>query len=77
MWCNTTAGIAGDRILSANRCQCRHLVVDFISVDTVYGPQWTHPHPSFSPSERWVIYCSDATGHPQVYGVDLDSLHTR
>jgi hypothetical protein len=38
-----------------------------MKVDTVYGPQWTHPHPSFSPSERWVVYTSDVTGHPQVY----------
>lgn len=42
--------------------------------DTVYGPQWTHPHPSFSPSERWVVYTSDVTGHPQVYAVDLTSV---
>jgi hypothetical protein len=45
-----------------------------MKADTVYGPQWTHPHPSFSPSERWVVYTSDATGHPQVYAVDLSSL---
>jgi Tol biopolymer transport system component len=41
-----------------------------VSTDTVYGPQWTHPHPSFSPSERWIVYCSDVTGHPQVYAVE-------
>jgi hypothetical protein len=45
-----------------------------MKVDTVYGPQWTHPHPSFSASERWVIYSSDITGHPQVYAADLHSL---
>ena len=45
-----------------------------MKADTVYGPQWTHPHPSFSPTERWVIYTSDGTGHPQVYAVDLHSL---
>jgi oligogalacturonide lyase len=42
--------------------------------DTVYGPQWTHPHPSFSPSERWVIYTSDVTGSPQIYAADRHSL---
>jgi hypothetical protein len=42
-----------------------------MKTDTVYGPQWTHPHPSFSPSERWVVYSSDRTGHPQVYAVEL------
>jgi hypothetical protein len=44
-----------------------------MKTDTVYGPQWTHPHPSFSPTERWVVYCSDATGHPQVYAVEVES----
>jgi len=32
-----------------------------------YGPQWSHPHPSFSPDGTKVIYTSDKTGHPQVY----------
>lgn len=41
-----------------------------MKVDTVYGPQWTHPHPSFSPSEQWVVYTSDTSGHPQVYAVE-------
>ena len=41
------------------------------SADTVYGPQYTHPHPSFSPSERWAIFTSDRSGHPQVYAVEL------
>jgi dipeptidyl aminopeptidase/acylaminoacyl peptidase len=35
--------------------------------DTVYGPQWTHPHPSFSPDERHVVFASDRTGTTQVY----------
>lgn len=42
-----------------------------MKADTVYGPQWTHPHPSFSPTERWVVYTSDVTGHPQVYAVEV------
>lgn len=42
-----------------------------MKVDTIYGPQWTHPHPSFSPTERWVTYTSDRTGHPQVYAVEI------
>jgi hypothetical protein len=42
------------------------------AADTVYGPQWTHPHPSFSPSERFAIFTSDRSGHPQVYAVELD-----
>lgn len=35
--------------------------------DTVYGPQWTHPHPSFTPDERSVVFASDRTGTTQVY----------
>ncbi|MBI2685720.1 MAG: PD40 domain-containing protein [Acidobacteria bacterium] len=35
--------------------------------DTVYGPQWTHPHPSFSPDEKHVVFASDRTGTTQVY----------
>jgi hypothetical protein len=43
-----------------------------VPTDTVYGPQWTHPHPSFSPDERKVAFTSDRTGYPQVYVVELD-----
>lgn len=42
-----------------------------MQVDTVYGPQWTHPHPAFSDSGRRVVYQSDATGTAQVYVVDV------
>ncbi|MCS7223177.1 MAG: oligogalacturonate lyase family protein [Armatimonadetes bacterium] len=40
-------------------------------VDTVYGPQWTHPHPSWSPDEKWCLFDSDRTGTTQVYAVEL------
>jgi WD40 repeat protein len=42
-----------------------------MKVDTVYGPQWTHPHPSYSPTERWVVYTSDVSGHAQVYAAEI------
>lgn len=42
------------------------------STDSVYGPQWTHPHPSFSPDERWVTFASDRTGVAQVYAVSTE-----
>lgn len=42
-----------------------------MKVDTVYGPQWTHPHPAFNHDETMASYTSDATGHPQVYVVEL------
>ena len=41
------------------------------ATDTVYGPQWTHPHPSFSPDETLAAFASDRTGHTQVYVVEL------
>lgn len=36
----------------------------------VYAPQHTHPHPSFSPDGRHVIYTSDVTGYAQIYEAD-------
>jgi oligogalacturonide lyase len=42
--------------------------------ETAYGPQWTHPHPSFSPDGQKVIYTSDASGYPQVYVAVLPVL---
>jgi hypothetical protein len=42
-----------------------------MKADTVYGPQWTHPHPAFSDSERYAAFTSDRTGCPQVYVVAL------
>lgn len=35
--------------------------------DTVYGPQCTHPHPSWSREETRIVFTSDRTGVPQVY----------
>lgn len=37
----------------------------------VYAPQHTHPHPSFSPDSRFVVYTSDRTGYAQIYAVEL------
>jgi hypothetical protein len=39
------------------------------AVDTVYGPQHTHPHPSWSNDESMVTFASDRTGVTQVYVV--------
>ncbi len=39
--------------------------------DTIYGPQWTHPHPSWSADEHWIVYDSDASGTTQVYACRL------
>lgn len=37
----------------------------------VYAPQHTHPHPSFSPDNRYVVFTSDRTGFAQVYEAEL------
>jgi hypothetical protein len=42
------------------------------AADTVYGPQWSHPHPSWSRDERRIAFASDRSGHPQVYVADLE-----
>jgi oligogalacturonide lyase len=44
-----------------------------MKTDTIYGPQWTHPHPSWSPDERSIIYTSDSSGSPQVYVAEVGS----
>jgi oligogalacturonide lyase len=41
------------------------------AADSVYGPQWTHPHPSWSRDERKVAFASDRTGTTQVYVVEV------
>lgn len=42
-----------------------------VSAESAYGPQWSHPHPSFSPDGRWVSFTSDRDGHPQVYVAEV------
>ncbi len=41
------------------------------AADTVYGPQYTHPHPSWSLEEDQVAFASDRTGVTQVYVVQV------
>lgn len=43
--------------------------------DTVYGPQFTHPHPSWSRDERRVVFTSDRTGVAQVYVAELPGIY--
>ena len=44
-----------------------------MAADTVYGPQWTHPHPSFSRDESMAVFASDRTGQTQVYVAEIPS----
>jgi len=41
------------------------------AADSVYGPQYTHPHPSWSLEEDRVAFASDRTGVTQVYVVEV------
>lgn len=38
----------------------------------VYAPQHTHPHPRFSPDGRKLVFTSDATGHAQLYEINIE-----
>jgi hypothetical protein len=44
-----------------------------VATDTVYGPQWTHPHPSFSWDETRIAFASDKSGSTQAYVATLDA----
>lgn len=39
---------------------------------SVYAPQHTHPHPSFSPDGKYVVYTSDRSGYAQIYEATLE-----
>jgi hypothetical protein len=45
-----------------------------VATDSVYGPQWTHPHPAFSADERRITFASDRTGTTQVYIAERKDL---
>jgi Tol biopolymer transport system component len=38
-----------------------------VPTDSIYGPQWTHPHPCYSPDAKYVTFTSNRTGFAQVY----------
>ncbi len=44
-----------------------------VANDTVYGPQWSHPHPSYSPDETRIAFASDRDGVTQVYVAELET----
>ncbi|MCC6585225.1 MAG: PD40 domain-containing protein [Bryobacterales bacterium] len=70
-WKTSRYALAEDFAAARSAAQSGALSWMEVSADTVYGPQWTHPHPSFSPDERKVVFASDKTGYPQVYVVEL------
>lgn len=70
-WKTSRYALAADFAAARDAAQAGAFSWMEVSTDTVYGPQWTHPHPSFSPDERMVIFTSDRTGHPQVYAAEI------
>ncbi|HUV08699.1 MAG TPA: hypothetical protein VMX75_13270 [Spirochaetia bacterium] len=41
--------------------------------ESLYGPQWTHPHPSFTVDARSVVFTSDRERYSHVYSVTASS----
>ncbi len=72
-WTKSRYALAADFAAAQNSgtSQRRSLSWMEMGIDTVYGPQWTHPHPSFSRDERSVVFTSDRTGSAQVYVADI------
>ncbi len=70
-WKASRYALAGDFAAARSQAKTGALSWMEVATDTVYGPQWTHPHPSFSPGERLVVFTSDRSGHPQVYAVEV------
>jgi hypothetical protein len=69
-WKLSRYALAADFEAARSEAQ-KHLSWMEAGTDTVYGPQWTHPHPSWSMDERRIAFASDRTGHPQVYVADI------
>lgn len=67
--------IQNDPFLYVMNCrsgQAHRLVKHNTSWDVLDGDrQITHPHPSFSPDNRWVLYTSDFEGVPALYLADV------
>lgn len=40
---------------------------------STYGPQWSHPHPTFTADGRRVVYTSDRERWSQVYEVEIEN----
>ena len=69
-WSKSCYALAED-FAAARAANPNHLSWMETPADTVYGPQWTHPHPAFSNDERRITFTSDRSGDPQVYVADL------
>jgi oligogalacturonide lyase len=70
-WTRSRYALAGDFAAARNAADAGALSWMEVATDSVYGPQWTHPHPAFSADERYATFASDRTGSTQVYVVEL------
>jgi hypothetical protein len=70
-WRTSRYALAEDFAAARSAAKTEALSWMEVATDTVYGPQWTHPHPSFSPDEQMVVFTSDRGGHPQVYVAEI------
>jgi oligogalacturonide lyase len=72
-WTRSRYALAGDFAAAHSQAAGSARVLSWMEapVDTVYGPQWTHPHPSWSSDESKAAFASDRTGTTQVYVVEL------
>ncbi len=66
-WKTSRYALAADFAAAQSEAKTGALSWMEVATDSVYGPQWTHPHPSFSADERWITFASDRTGWTQVY----------
>ncbi len=70
-WRKSTYAVAAD-FAAARNTRTESLSWMENAADTVYGPQYTHPHPSWSFEEDKIAFASDCTGVTQVYVVEVD-----
>lgn len=73
-WTKSRYALAEDFAAARDAASSQALSWMEVSTDTVYGPQYTHPHPSFSPDQRLAIFTSDRSGLPQVYAIELPRI---
>jgi hypothetical protein len=67
-WVSDAFGGAQIVVGSIRTGRCRVLVE---SGSSIGSPQYTHPHPYFSPDCRWAIFNSDRTGIPHIYAATV------
>lgn len=70
-WRTSRYALAEDFARARSAAKTENLSWMETATDTVYGPQWTHPHPSWSHGERKIAFASDRTGVTQVYVCEL------